>query len=338
MEDKTEMLSNDCVHCGRCTNNCEFLHKYKLDLAGFEARSDLAYSCYMCSDCKRVCPLNIDGHQIALQLRRATVKQHTKKSIEKEYRSLIIEKKDYIFKNYSNLSSAKAKGKITNKKTVFFPGCNMVAFIPNTMKMLMQVLHEKANIETVFDCCGKPIYELGLMAESEQISKRIKQRLHDNGVTELVTACPNCYYFLKPLLDIPVNAIYDKMRELEIGQVLDLEKYYVYKPCPDRDSQEFLRTITPYLRGEIVTISNVQCCGLGGSAAVREPDLSIKFIEKLKKNSAPAILTYCASCAGHIQRSGYQNIEHVLPLILGIDEQVPKGLGSLLNRARHKFF
>ena len=49
------------------------------------------------------------------------------------------------------------------------------------------------------------------------------------------------------------------------------------------------------------------------------------------------LFTYCASCVGNFKRKGFLNSYHILPLVLNIEEEVPLGMKSLLNRAMFKF-
>ena len=67
-------------------------------------------------------------------------------------------------KNYRNATG----------KCILFPGCNFPSFYPKTMKKLVKLLKEHG-IGVAYDCCGKPIAELGLEADE----KRIIQRIND---------------------------------------------------------------------------------------------------------------------------------------------------------------
>ena len=46
-----------------------------------------------------------------------------------------------------------------------------------------------------------------------------------------------------------------------------------------------------------------------------------------------ALYTYCASCVSRFQRKGIGGAVHVLPLILEVREEMPKGIRPFLNRA-----
>ena len=199
---KATELSKNCIHCGLCTRKCTFLSKYGLDLQAFAKHPELAYHCFLCGDCSAVCPKKIDGRAIALALREERVAADGGKVKEPGYGALVAEKKNYLFKNYK-------KGQ---KKTVLFPGCNFPSFFPKTTDHLIGLLRDTADIGVVFDCCGKPVSELGLAEASGQGIEALKTRLKAAGVEELVILCPNCYYFLKPrLTEFRLMNIYDKL-------------------------------------------------------------------------------------------------------------------------------
>lgn len=84
-----------CTHCGVCTENCEFLKKYDLTIGDTEKLSKMAYHCFLCGKCSKVCPQGIDGREIVLQIRRHRVKEAGGRIPEKGYGMLLWEKEDY---------------------------------------------------------------------------------------------------------------------------------------------------------------------------------------------------------------------------------------------------
>lgn len=324
---ETMKLTENCIHCGRCTKQCSFLDKYGLDLGAFAARDDLAYHCFLCGSCAAVCPKEIDGRAIALALRRERVKADGGKVKESGFGALIAEKKDYLFKNYK-------KG----KKSVLFPGCNFPSFFPKTTDHLITLLAERADMGVVFDCCGKPIYELGMEQAAEEGLASLKTRLHTAGVEELVILCPNCYYFLKARLgEFSVVNIYEKLRELGLGEKIEEKKVSIFVPCPDKKTHELQQEFLPFVTGEWENVAGVQCCGLGGCAAGKEADLAQSFCEEVKRQICEPVYAYCASCAGCLSRGGVENVHHVLVEILGTGEAAVTGVSTVWNRAKRKF-
>ena len=323
MKDKTQ----DCIHCKLCTKNCDFLKKYNMDLEGFSKREELAYNCFLCGKCKSVCPKDIYGKEIALNMRRKNVRQNKNTIIDKDYNMILKEKNPYLFSNYKN----------SNKKSVLFPGCNFISFFPKTGKVLINEL-KKYDIGVIFDCCQKPIDELGLKDDAERNLQPLRKKIKESTIDEIIVVCPNCYYFLKTKLDIKIVTIYEKLKELNLGQSIKEENIPIYYPCPDREDKLFFNTITPFIEGKVKnSFKNTQCCGLGGCASLKENEISIKLAQSVSLAGEDKLFTYCASCVGNFKRKGFSNSYHILPLILNVNEEVPLGMKSLFNRAMFKF-
>lgn len=323
------MESSECIHCGKCTRNCEFLKKYKLDIGDMKEHEELLYHCFLCGKCTEVCPIGIDGREVILNMRQKQVRENGGKIKEKGYDMLLKEKQDYIFANYKNQT----------KKSVLFPGCNFPSFYPKTTKAIMELFRKEAGIGVVFDCCGKPVAELGLEEKEEEIIDRMNRKMESAGIDELILLCPNCYHFLKPRLCIKVTSIYEKLHELGIGQKLE-EKLYIFPPCPDREGKEILRDIQLFLTEETEIIESAQCCGLGGCAGGKEPELAANMVQNVVRKaevSGHKIHTYCASCSGNFARKGYPDTEHILLKILGISEK-PDTKKYMINRAKTKYW
>lgn len=326
MTDRVQELTADCVHCGACTRRCAFLKKYSLDLAAFAERPELGYHCFLCGECAAVCPRGIDGRAISLALRRGRVSADGGKVTEGGYGALLAEKRNYLFRNYR-------RGKT---RTVLFTGCNFPSFFPRTTDRLIEQLGERG-IGVIFDCCGKPISELGLEKESERGLAALKRRLQEAGAEELVMLCPNCYYYLKPRLkEFRLVSVYDKLRELGLGKEIG-EKAQLFVPCPDRASRELEKSFLPFLTAGWEEIAGAQCCGLGGCAAGKEPELAKGFRAAVKAQATENIYAYCASCAGCLSRGGVENVHHVLAEILDTGEKPVIGGTTLWNRARRVF-
>ena len=222
-----------CTHCGVCTENCEFLKKYDLTIGDTEKLSKMTYHCFLCGKCSKVCPQGIDGREIVLQIRRHRVKEAGGRIPEKGYGMLLWEKEDYKFRRYTG----------TGKTALFF-GCNFPSFYPETTRYLGKLLAEKADAFSVFDCCGKPIAELGLEEKETVILERLNKKLLEAGVREVVMVCPNCYAFLKDKLSVPVISIYEKLQELGLGNRI-MEEQNIFLPCPDREKRDS-RTEDPF--------------------------------------------------------------------------------------------
>lgn len=318
--------ASSCIHCGKCTGQCAFLSGYGIDIGNTARLEKLAYHCFLCGRCTEVCPLGIDGREVVLGMRKEKVRLSGGRVTEKGYVMLQAEKEDYLFKNYRNISGS----------TVLFPGCNFPSFYPRTTRFLWKTLKSYQDIGIVYDCCGKPIEELGKEQAAEQNIRRIGRRLKEAGVTEVIMVCPNCYYYLKPRLDIKVVSVYEKLTELGVGSPIKENHMHIFLPCPDRAEQKWLQHMRLFLPDRYQLIEGVQCCGLGGCAAAKEPELAKGFLQTLVKQDYPNIYTYCGTCGGNITRGGVGGVHHILTEILESKESADTKK-SLLNRIKSKF-
>lgn len=313
-----------CIHCGKCRRSCVFLQKYGLDLGDTEKLNELAYHCFLCGRCTEVCPKGIDGRRLLLAMREEKVQHSPQQKLrEKGYGLLCWEKQNYKFQNYRNLQGT----------SVLFPGCNFPSVYPKTTKLLMKLLRDKAGIGTVFDCCRKPVAELGMKEAAEEGIRQIDEKLRKAGVQEVIMLCPNCYAFLNDKLSMPVVSIYQKLAELGLGQTVK-GKIKFFLPCPDRKERVLLQQICKFLEESPIVYEDAQCCGFGGCAGVQEPQLAAG----MRKQMANEVLcTYCASCSCALQRGGNQNASHILLQILNSSE-APDAKHSLLNRMGTTFW
>lgn len=316
-----EAAADACVHCHLCRKSCAFLEKYGMDIGDTGRLRELAYHCFLCGTCTAVCPRGIDGRQVVLTMRR----EHAAKEggRPKGYGMLLWEKADYKFRNYRNAAGTSA----------LFPGCNFPSFFPETTKYLSALLRERAGIGTVYDCCGKPVAELGMADREETILRELDDRLARAGIGELIMVCPNCYHFLKGRIRARVVSIYRKLQELGIRTKEMEGSLSFFLPCPDRVQQEILKDIKIFLKKDPEILDGVQCCGLGGCAAGKEPDLAAALTDPLLREEL--VYTYCASCCGNLARKGCR-AEHILVKLLGTGEAPDTGK-SLLNRAKFTY-
>lgn len=337
---------NDCIACGRCTAGCVFLDKYQINLQEYAGRPELAYHCFLCRECERVCPVSIDGGEVSLDLRQRLVAGGDD-PCRSGYALLLAEKSNYLFRNYR-----KAGG-----RAVLFPGCNFPSYFPATTAKL-EGLFRQAGIGTVYDCCGKPVHELGMTETAGQSLKRVEDRLRAARAEEIIVLCPNCYHYLNGRIDIKVSNVYDKLQTLGLVQKRQISNGILYIPCPERGNPHMHKALGRCLDQPLPVLSGIQCCGAGGCAGAKEPELAAglgaafggaasgdmvvrgaslgdaAFGAMREKNEI--IYTYCATCAGMIRRGGGRTA-HILCQLLDCPEQPAAGIKTVFNRMSRWF-
>ena len=101
--------------------------------------------------------------------------------------------------------------------------------------------------------------------------------------------------------------IYAKLEELGIGEK-NLESGKVFLPCPDREKREIFASAERFVKGSLESVKGVQCCGLGGCAPVKEPEIAKHMASALAGEKK--VYSYCASCSGNLTRG--------LPIVIGL--------------------
>lgn len=325
MADTRITAKNECNHCHACQQQCPFLLEHGIDLGDEKEFRELAYHCFLCGECARVCPQGINGKELALELRRTRVDSAGGTIDEKGYRFLLAEKSDFLFKNYRHSLPGRA----------LFLGCSFPAVYPKTSKRLIDLFRNRAQIGSVYDCCGKPLSDLGMQGRAADSLLGLEKRLAEHGIKELIVACPNCYSYLTSELSIPVISIYSVLNELGLGQPVSV-KGSMFPPCPDRDLMEMYTTLQPFISEEQTLDLSSPCCGYGGCAANKEPQVSRDMAQAIHQSNDGVVITYCASCSHSLARENSQNVIHCLSEIMGIQEK-PSVKTSFINRAAMRF-
>ena len=94
-------MTSSCIHCGACRENCSFLTEYGCELSDVEKLAPLAYHCFICGKCDEVCPVDIKGTELFLEMRREHVARENGIYDPGRYTGMLKEKSDYIFLLYS---------------------------------------------------------------------------------------------------------------------------------------------------------------------------------------------------------------------------------------------
>lgn len=220
--------------------------------------------------------------------------------------------------------------KIKKGRPVFFPGCNLVNFLPETALMTVNTLRAY-DCGWMFDCCGKPLSLKGDQAGAASILSRIEMQIRRHQIPEIIVACPNCHQVFAKNLSIPVTDIYEFLKREGYKLMPNSAPIRVFTPCPDRGTGKMANSIEALLGCEIVGSKGLPCCGLG----MKQPANAKEALKTILEN-APEMKAYCASCYGHLSKNGVRMTGHVLSEVMGLEERSSAGLKKALNRLRPK--
>lgn len=294
-----QRTQEECIRCNRCRKHCDFLAKYQINLLDFTKKPELAQSCFLCGGCEAVCPRDLSGARIALELRQ----QHSPRDWKVDFL-----KRRYRFRNVPKRPT----------ETLLFLGCNYPGVYPKTCARLIELCAERG-IDYSIDCCKKPIVESG----GTYPFRTWEQELLAQGVRRLICTCPNCYRLLRTEWEtIEVISVYAFLREAGLAQPIQ-ERAHVFFPCSDRYQREIFAEIEPFLQGGYEdSFQDVPCCGLGGNARKYEGGLVEQMSERLRAKQTSNVYTYCASCSKAFEQYALPGVYNLLSEMLGVREAV----------------
>ncbi len=337
VRDYLDSVESDCIGCGICTqvqDTCGQLFRFTMaELASAvkdnDVMSDEAYdftrACLTCGRCTADCPVDIRVPQVVMACR--SVVCDTWPQIADEYRMYRCDLDD---SNYSRMrallktsyteaiSRSEAQDGSAAGKVLFFPGCTLANNYPNLTEKVYADLKDAGIVDcmTTF-CCGRPLSLMGLPGKRHEYDGGLATRLLNSGVKSVVTACPNCYYTLKPMFEqqgigqkIELRFLSDLLVELgyrfEPSEKYPFDKVAMHDSCPDRHDGMIARSLRKMFENvEVVELADAQrnsiCCGSGGFGSIYRPETSqANFglgMSEFYDTGAKCLVSACATCA-----------------------------------------
>ncbi|MBS7646993.1 MAG: (Fe-S)-binding protein [Candidatus Bathyarchaeia archaeon] len=315
MDTLTSIIEN-CTECQLCVQECPFLLKHnktpkKLaeELAeNVKLSKNYVKECFLCGLCRAVCPLDLDFPQVVSQARQKLARELAANSCYK----LSLPDESLFFptayRTHKNLRYDSLKREFF--KYAFFPGCAMSCYSPEATVKVYEKLVERFNdVSLVDQCCGKPLTDVGLSDRASKWLTRLKLYLKEHGCTDIVTACPMCYYYLQSNFQgkFHIVTIYETLRDFfrESIKTVDL-KVAVHDSCPDRFKGIFAKQVRELFRdNQLVEMTHNKersvCCGAGGLVSCADPNLTVASslirVGEFLESGADLMIVYCYTCA-----------------------------------------
>ena len=360
--DPINELIEQCVGCGVCSENCRLLKEIGEEPVAIASRGptvDEAFACSLCSLCEAVCPLYLSPVRMFEQKRAEAVAEG---EIDiNEYRYLFPDRPVNVMSlfrhqygiDYHDLNQTVAED------IGFLPGCTMMTYSPALTRKVYETLSEVyPNLVFFADCCGKPLYQLGMQDRGEKNRQHLREKIRRLGVKRLVVACPNCYYEIKKALadqEVELITVYEAINDwknayssnhnherratLKAPPVL---KCTVHDSCPDRFDGVFGDQVRKALEDADYQVVEMEhnrqttyCCGSGGQVSHFRPDFADELVEcrlaEAEETGAESLIAYCHSCVLNFAKnpSGIK-VRHALNILLNFDEDY----ADVKNKAR----
>lgn len=332
--DEIEQVAEECLECGACVLECEFLTRFCESpkeyadsiLNGELAElAEIAFHCNMCGSCASDCPQDLDLSKFFMQVRARAIIEEAK--IPRNLKFLK-GTQDYVNSDAFLFSFPKAGDALCDQ--VLFPGCHLSGYSPDLVLKTYGWLRERIpNLGIVLQCCGAPDLDTGDVSSFARAVDRLKITLDEMGAKEVIAACPNCIYHFKNYApQIKVTNLYEVMAaywpdgEASNGKAA----FSLHDPCKAREeggmqkaARELIKRAGYKLEHIAESGENTRCCGQGGLV----PYASMSFAAELSKQRAEAmgnqVVTYCASCRDAF--SPYKPSIHLLDVLFVQDLQ-----------------
>lgn len=288
-----------------------------------------AYSCSLCGACETVCPVGFSPKKLFALRRRTAVNQGEIDICD--YRYLFPDRKNNVMNIYRNFYGIhyvdlEGDGQVS---TLFFPGCTLLTYSPALTREIYYRLKAGFTCTGLWtECCGKPLEQLGLQQRFEAMQVQLSQSAAKRRVTQVITACPGCYYELKKILQPQGIAV------LTVYEVLKFDQYSgnltctIHDACPDRQEGVFAGQVRQALRQAGVSLVEMEhsrehtvCCGSGGQLSHFRPDFKETLVklrlDEARRSGAAMLAGYCLSCVLNFDgKAADLPVTHVLNLLL----------------------
>ena len=217
---------------------------------------------------------------------------------------------------------------LENKKVLFFSGCTMTNYFPETIKEILKVLERISPEFQIFAeekiCCGYPLYTTGHWKVFKEHQSWLAERL--GGYDLIISPCPTCVWFLKSQYQesglIEVGAI-KHITELVSENFTQLslkgkikERVLYHDPCHlgrylgvYQAPRQILQEITE--EGYLEFYENQEqanCCGGGGGLGLSHPEIARGIararIQEAVELGAEILASACPMCERMLSRPG----------------------------------
>lgn len=345
-----EELKNRCLRCGKCLKECTLLEEIgelPPALAARELTAPEAFGCSLCGLCEAVCPAGLAPWKLFQQRRiQAAIEQEIDLDA---WRWLLPDQKKNVMRAYREFyhTQDQKEADFLSAEVVFFPGCTMLTYAPQLTRRVYQLLAEQQGCGGIWTgCCGKPLEQFGLVERKEKMEQKLLAFAREHGIKTLITACPNCYYTMRPMAEaagIQIKTLYE-MLDFPAQALAEKRSCTVHDSCPDRFDGIFARQVRQALAksGYVLREMTHQgkttiCCGSGGQLSHFRPDRTEQLVQQRLSEAencgADILAAYCMSCVLKFDAAGAGSIAHVLDLLLPAGESAGEYKGAKARSA-----
>jgi uncharacterized membrane protein YdjX (TVP38/TMEM64 family)/Fe-S oxidoreductase len=339
-------VSENCTECGLCSGECGFLQKYGTpkeiaDRCASEAGGDqaVAFECSLCRLCDSVCSVGVKPSALFLEMRREAAGRGS--GAFPEHNGML------AYERFGMSRRSTLYALPEGCRSVFFPGCALPGTRPERTLALFERLRLKIpDLGVVLDCCGKISHDLGRERFFQAMFGEMTDYLRQQGVREIVVACPNCLGVFKEYGGgLEVRIVYELLSgPLVAANEASGAMLAIHDPCGarfDRAAHDETRRLLTAAGLQVIELEHGRestlCCGEGGGVSVLSPKLAQRWTGRVASEAGgKPVVTYCAGCANHLGEK--IRTLHALDVLFEPDAalegttRVSKGLLTYWNR------
>lgn len=322
-------------HCDECIKACAYLQHYKKFprqltreiynnvsiIMGDHVMNRPINSCSLCGQCQVVCPNGYDMAEVCHLARQNMVDTGKMPLAPHEFALM-----DMMFSN-GDAFLARPQVGFETCDYVFFPGCQMSAIAPATVRAAYRDLCTRLSggVGLVLGCCGVIADWAGRTELFEKTQVLVKDALQQLGNPTIICACPTCQKTLDGFAGMSTVGIWQLLEEIGLpAEAEDTPRVVaLHDSCGARGNaatQNVIRDLAAKLHCEIVPTAyegdTAPCCGYGGLTQYANREVAEEMTAQCLSRSEAPYLTYCMACRDRFARQGRESM-HILELVYG---------------------
>lgn len=242
-------------------------------------------------------------------------------------------------KLHQNLSFSPLFLHFPKAEAVFWPGCALMNLDTAILQKCLELLRRaEPKLELCCGCCGQPSMFL-FPEQGRKQQALLTEKLKQQGIRRIYTACPNCTLQLRQLEGFEVKPIWPLLAQCcRKDDVQSCTGSYVWHdPCAtkrDPEQQAAVRQLLALCSCDycepLHSGSNSICCGNFHMLHISQPDTSKQLRQRRVAEFADGriVLSSCEGCLSAFRQEGRQGL-HLLELLFG--ESKSRGWGNRLS-------